>query len=195
MKIVLLLTVLVSVTLASCLTSKKTKYDTVYKMQDYGIIESIKKFRKPIYLRYHITNVALDIWSNGSNQYIGKTICYTVRHTKRGYKSYGINFHVADSVVSKIMNEFNTLGIAEILKTDTVQRYWSCNDCGIDEYEYFDGHNYFQKSHFSIKAHKAIDSFSKFISMNIDPDKRFFELIDHLPKGTYQRNMMEVIKE
>ncbi len=189
------LTVLVSAALASCWSSKKTKYDTVYKMQDYGVIESIKNCGKPIYLRYHITNVALDIWSNDSNQYIGKTICYTVRHTKRGYKSYGINFHVADSVVSKIMNKFNTLGIAEILKTDTVQRFWSCDDCGIEEYEYFDGHNYFQKSHFSRNAYILIDSFSKFISTNINPDKRFFEMIYHLPKGTYQRNMIEVIKE
>lgn len=195
MKIIFLLSALVSIMLTSCWSSKEAKYDTVYKMQDYGILEAIKNCGKPIYLRYHITNVALDIWSNDSNQYIGKTICYTVRHTKRGYKSYGINFHVADSVVGKIMDMFNTLGIAEILKTDTVQRVSSCNDCGIEEYEYFDGHNYFRKSQFSKKAYILIDSFSKFIKTNIEPDKRFSELIDQLPKGTYQRNMIQVIKE
>jgi len=195
MKTIFLLTVLLSVTLASCLSSKTTKYDTVYKMRGYGIIESIKNCDKPFYLRYHITNVALDIWSNDTNQYIGKTICYTVRHTKRGYKSYGINFHVSDSIVIKIMNKFNTLGIAGILKTDTVQGFWSCADCGIDEYEYFDGHNYFRRSNFTMKSHILIDSFSKFISMNIIPDKRFFELIEHLPKGTCQQNRMEVIKD
>jgi hypothetical protein len=179
----------------SCFATKKAKYDIVYKLHDYGNPRSLKQSKKQFYFRYSIANEEIDIWSDDSIHYFGKLFCYTARRDKRKIKYYGINVHISDSITNEIVKCINNFHILEIFSKDSIVfPLTDCSDCDIAEYEYSNGKHYIQKRYFSIKASQTIDSFENFIKKGAEMDKYFYEFIDRLPNGLYQKNMVDVIK-
>ena len=94
------------------------------------------------------------------------------------------------------MQGFNDYQILELLAKDSLgSSFTDCDDCPIRTFEYTNGCDHFYKRLFSVRARKAINSFEDLVDKNIDHEKKFFEFISYLPKGIYQMNMLEVIKD
>ncbi len=179
----------------SCFASKKTRFNSVYKLHDYGNIKSIKQSNKRFYFRYSIPNEQIGIWSDDSIHYFGEVFCYTARKDKKKMKYYGINFHITDSITNEIVKEFNNLHVSQILTKDSGHfPLTTCDDCGFTEYEYSNGKTYTIKTFYFNTGNKVIDSFGNFIEKSVQVEKKFYEFIDYLPYGLYQRNMMDVVK-
>ena len=195
MKSIVLLAALLFVTLASCKSSYKDQYCKVYRMKGYGLLEPIDTSKKVFYLRYDVDNLTIDIWSLDSVHYTGKLICFTVRHLKRKYKYYGINFQAEDSMITGIMRKFYELGIAEILKKDTFMQYSFGSHGDHNTFKYYDGYNYISKEHFSLKAEPTMRTFQSTILSYVNRDELFKRFINYLPNGTYQRGMLHYIKD
>jgi len=182
---------------ASCIMNKTERYNTVFRLPDYGKPKSLKETDKPFLFRYWVANEQIEIWSDDSVHFFGKIFCYTARHDQRKMKFYGVNFHIPDSLTSKIVMKFNDLKVLKTLaQKDTGRLLFSeCSDCGGVDYEYCCRKYYINKSStWPTTGNKVLDSFGYYIEQTIDIEKNYWEFIDFLPYRTYQRNMIEVRK-